>query len=86
MATYAIDTAHGCADGGAPAPGAIAVLRKASSDCCNAMLAEGGTDETGHACTQCHSPCARVLGEQVAHWTCKCGTPRRQVVTQAQDG
>ena len=55
MATL-IDTSHDCETGGDAAPGAIPVQRKASSSCCGATLAEGGTDENGHTCTACGQP------------------------------
>ena len=85
MATL-IDTSHDCETGGDAAPGAIPVQRKASSSCCGATLAEGGTDETGHTCTACGQPATKVMGPPTAHWTCVCGQRRSQVITDPQDG
>jgi hypothetical protein len=84
--TITVDPSHDCEDGGGFAPGLIPVHRKASSACCGAVLAEGGTDESGHTCTRCSQPTAKVLGEPTAHWTCTCGQRRQQVVTVAEDG
>lgn len=78
------DYTHGCADGGA-ADGVPVAQRKASSQCCGAKLAEGGTDENGHTCTQCGQPAVKVLGPKTAHWTCTCGQRRSQVLTEAVD-
>ena len=86
MASIAIDVSHGCGPDAAPAPGVIPVQRKASSSCCGATLAEGGTDETGHTCTACRQPATKVLGEPTAHWTCKCGQRRSQVITTPTEG
>ena len=85
MATL-IDTSHDCETGGDAAPGAIPVQRKASSSCCGATLAEGGTDESGHTCTACQSPTSKVMGPKTAHWTCVCGQRRQQIITDPQDG
>lgn len=79
-----IDTSHGCRSGGGAA-GAIPVQAKAASSCCGATLAEGGTDAAGYACTGCGQACGKVTGDPVAHWTCTCGQPRRQVITRPQD-
>jgi len=84
MATL-VNTTHDCEHGGG-ATGVIPVQRKASSSCCGATLAEGGTDEAGHTCTGCGKPCTRVLGQPAAHWTCRCGQRRQQVITDPQDG
>ena len=83
---YLVNLDHGCKDGGGARPGAIAVQAKASSSCCGATLAEGGTDETGHTCTKCGKPATKVMGPKTAHWTCVCGQRRSQVVTEPQDG
>lgn len=85
MASGVIDVAHDCEDGGDAAGGAVAVHEKASSSCCGAVLAEGGTPETGFTCTVCGQPCELVLGPPTAHWTCVCGTRRSQVITQVTD-
>lgn len=81
----AIDASHGCPSGGGVAKGLVPVQRKASSACCGAVLAEGGSEEAGHTCTGCGNATTRVLAEPVAHWTCHCGQRRSQVVTQATD-
>lgn len=97
MATALIDTTHDCEHGGVvahldPADGAlkpggrIPVQARASSSCCGAILAEGGTDEAGYTCTSCGQPCAKVMGPRTASWHCLCGQPRKQVVTEPQDG
>lgn len=85
--SVAIDVRHGCGATGVEhiKPGAIPVQRKAASACCGAKLAEGGTDEAGHTCTECAKPTEKVLGPASAHWTCGCGVRRSQVVTQAVD-
>lgn len=85
--SLAIDVSHEC---GASEPehikpGAIPVQQKASSSCCGAKLAEGGTDEAGHACTGCQKPTTKVMGPPTAHWTCGCGVRRSQVVTVPVD-
>lgn len=90
MATITVDTSHeGCEFDGHPdgehVPGVIPVHREARSSCCSAVLAEGGTDEAGYTCTACSQPAAKVLGDRRAHWTCRCGTRRSQVVTQPVD-
>jgi hypothetical protein len=82
----AIDVSHDCEQGGGVKPGAIAVQAKASSSCCGAALAEGGTDEAGHTCTSCGKAATKVMGPRTAHWTCTCGQPRSQAVTEPQDG
>lgn len=82
--SLAIDIRHDCPEEGIK-PGAIPVIRKASSKCCGAKLAEGGTDEAGHTCSGCSKPTEKVLGPATAHWTCACGVRRSQVVTVAQD-
>lgn len=79
------DFTHDCDGGGEPAPGLIPVQRKASSSCCGAALAQGGTDESGHTCTACSQPAAKVVGPATAHWTCACGTRRSQVMTEPED-
>ena len=79
-----VNTSHGCASGGGAA-GAIPVLQKASSSCCGAVLAEGGTEAAGYACTGCGQPASRVMSDPVAHWTCLCGQRRQQVITIPQD-
>lgn len=79
------DFTHDCDSGGAPARGLIPVQRKASSACCGAKLAEGGTDEGGHTCTSCQQPAVKVMGQPTAHWTCICGQRRSQVITQPED-
>lgn len=85
MATVTIDPGHDCESGGRPVEGLIPVHQAARSACCGAILAEGGTDEAGHACTGCGKPTTKVMGEPTAHWTCVCGQARSQVVTQPQD-
>ena len=85
MATVAIDPSHDCEGGGEPVKGLIPVHQAARSACCGAVLAEGGTDEAGHTCTECSKPTTKVMGEPTAHWTCVCGQARQQVVTQPQD-
>jgi len=85
MATLAIDVSHGCGDDAASAGGAVALHAKASSSCCSAILAEGGTDETGYTCTQCSKPCSKVMAPPVAYWTCVCGTRRSQVIAPPAD-
>jgi len=91
------DITHDCEHGGIVAcldretgtlepGGMIAVQAKASSSCCGAKLAEGGTDEKGHTCTGCNKPAAKVMGPRTARWTCLCGQPRQQVITEPQDG
>lgn len=97
MTSYLIDTSHDCEHGGVVAyldrdtgtlkpGGVIPVQAKASSSCCGATLAQGGTDQTGHTCTACGKPTAKVMGPKTAHWTCTCGQRRNQVVTEPQDG
>jgi hypothetical protein len=85
MAEVMIDTSHDCGDGAAPTTGIVAIHTRASSSCCDAILAEGGTDETGYTCAQCAKPCSKVMGSPTAHWTCTCGTRRSQVITQPVD-
>lgn len=85
MADVAIDVSHDCEGGGDAVGGAIGVHRAALSACCAAILAEGGTDELGYTCTECSQPTAKVTSEPKAHWTCKCGTVRSQVITTAVD-
>lgn len=85
MASIAIDVSHGCEGGGEPVDGLVPVHQAARSSCCGEVLAEGGTDEAGYHCTACSQPCQKVMGEPTAHWTCKCGTKRSQVITQPQD-
>lgn len=85
MARIAIDASHDCEGGGGVMPGLIPVQQKASSSCCGAKLAEGGTDEAGHTCTACGQATTRVLGPKTAHWTCTCGQRRSQVITEAHD-
>jgi hypothetical protein len=82
-----IDVSHDCEHGenAGPATDLVPVHEKAESSCCGAVLAEGGTDETGYTCTQCSQPTAKVMGPPTAHWTCKCGTRRSQVITQPVD-
>jgi hypothetical protein len=80
-----VNTAHDCEHGGGTGPGLIPVQRKASSGCCGAKLAEGGTDGSGHTCTACGKPAAKVMGPRIAHWTCLCGQKRSQVITEPQD-
>jgi hypothetical protein len=80
------DFTHDCDGGGGPAPGLIPVQRKAASSCCGAKLAEGGTPETGFTCSGCSEPAERVQGPATAHWTCTCGQPRHQVLTDPEDG
>jgi hypothetical protein len=80
----AIDVSHDCESGGGVMPGAIPVQRKASSACCGARLAEGGTDEAGFTCTGCAKPTVRTVGQPVALWTCVCGERRQQIVTEAE--
>lgn len=75
------DFSHHCVHGGVPAPGAIPVVRKASSHCCGVTLAEGGTEAAGFTCTGCGGAASRVLGPPVAHWTCLCGQRRSQEVS-----
>lgn len=90
-----VNISHGCASGGGTAyvrdgavlpGGLIPVQAKASSSCCGATLAEGGTDEKGHTCTACGKPATKVMGAKTAHWTCPCGQRRSQVITDPQDG
>lgn len=81
----AIDVSHGCAAGGGVAKGLVPVQEKASSACCGAVLAEGGTPEAGFTCTACGKATTRVLSDMTAHWTCKCGQRRQQVITRATD-
>lgn len=85
MSGHEVDVSHGCASGGGTA-GVIPVHRSASSHCCAAVLAEGGTPETGFTCTGCGRPCSRVLGPPVAHWTCLCGERRRAQLGTGTDG
>jgi hypothetical protein len=82
----AIDTRHGCPSGGGVAKGRVPVQKKASSACCGATLAEGGTPETGFTCTACGKSTTRVLSDPVAHWTCHCGQKRSQVITTPTEG
>lgn len=84
---FVIDPRHDCADGDNAGPdgGVVPVHQEARSSCCAAVLAEGGTPETGFSCTACGRACERVLGPHTAHWTCKCGQRRKQVVTVAED-
>lgn len=87
MAQAVIDVSHDCehGDDAGPDSGVVAVHQAARSSCCGAVLAEGGTEETGWTCTGCSQPCDRVTGDPIAHWTCKCGTYRTQVITQPSD-
>ena len=90
MTAITINTSHeGCEfDGhpdGAHMPGVIPVHRAARSACCSAVLAEGGNDADGYTCTACGKPTEKVLGDRKAHWTCRCGTRRSQVVTEPVD-
>lgn len=85
MAVVVVDTSHHCEGGGDHVGGAIPVQQFAQSSCHGAILAEGGTPETGFHCTECGEPCERVLSELTAKWTCHCGTVRTQVVTQPVD-
>jgi hypothetical protein len=85
MASVAIDTSHDCEGGGRVAGDLVPVHQKASSACCGAVLAEGGTDEAGHTCTGCSQPTTKVMGPPTAYWTCGCGTVRSQVVTTPTD-
>lgn len=80
-----IDVSHDCESGGGSVTDTAPVHQAASSSCCGAVLAEGGTPETGFTCSQCGEPCERVLGEPTAHWTCHCGTRRSQVITVPVD-
>jgi hypothetical protein len=80
-----ISVAHDCEGGGDAVGGVVPVHRKASSSCCGAVLAEGGSDEAGYACTGCSQPCEKVLGPRTAHWTCHCGTRRSQVIAEPVD-
>lgn len=80
----AIDTTHDC-DAEGIMPGVIPVHQKASSACCGEVLAEGGTDEAGHACTGCQKTTTKVMGPPTAHWTCGCGQRRSQEITTAVD-
>lgn len=81
----AIDVSHGCEGGGDAVGGTVPVHEAARSSCHGAILAEGGTPETGFSCTECGQPCDRVMGPPTAHWTCHCGTRRSQVITQPID-
>lgn len=83
--SVAIDVRHGCPSGGGVKQGLVPVQKKASSACCGAKLAEGGTVEAGFTCTSCGKATTRVLSDPVAHWTCHCGQRRSQVITQATD-
>lgn len=85
MADVSIDVTHDCEGGGDAVGGAVAVHQAARSACCGAILAEGGTDEKGYTCTQCGQPTTKVMGDPTAHWTCKCGTVRTQVITKPVD-
>lgn len=86
MATVAIDPTHDC-EGGGEVPGGMATVHeRASSSCCGAVLAEGGSDEAGYACTGCGQPCAKVMGAPTAYWTCSCGAPRSQVIERPAEG
>lgn len=78
-----VNVTHGCASGGGAANGLIPVQRKASSACCGAKLDRG---PDGYICKGCGKPCARVMSDPVAHWTCTCGQKRHQQVTWPQDG
>ena len=91
-----VDTSHDCEHSGVVAKlnrdtaklepgGRIHVHAKASSSCCSATLAEGGTDEKGYTCTACGKPCTKVMGPKTARWTCLCGQPRQQAVTEPED-
>lgn len=87
MAQLAIDTSHDCEHGDdcGPDSGTLPAHQAATSSCCGAVLKEGGTPETGFTCTGCEQPCERVLGPLTAYWTGKCGTRRKQVITQPVD-
>jgi hypothetical protein len=85
MAQVTISTDHDCDGGGEAVGGAIGVHQATRSACHGAILAEGGTDETGYTCTGCSQPTTKVMGPPTAHWTCHCGTRRSQVVTQPVD-
>lgn len=87
MSVLPIDIRHGCGATGPEhiKPGSVVAQRKASSACCSATLAEGGTDEAGHTCTGCGKPTERVLGPRTAHWTCGCGVRRSQVINDPVD-
>lgn len=85
MAQVAISTDHGCEGGGAAVGDLIPVHQAARSSCHGAVLAEGGNDETGYACTECSQACTKVMGPPTAHWTCHCGTRRSQVITEPID-
>lgn len=87
MARLLIDTSHDCehGDDAGPVGDAMGLHEAAASSCCGAILAEGGTDEAGYTCTGCSQPCTKVMGPKTAHWTCKCGTRRKQVITQPED-
>lgn len=82
-----IDVSHDCEHGedAGPVGGAVAVHEKAESNCCQAVLAEGGNDADGYTCTACGRPTTKVMGPPTAHWKCKCGTRRSQVITSAAD-
>jgi hypothetical protein len=84
MASIQVNSDHDCEHGGGSVGGAIAVVQKASSSCCGAKLAEGGTDEAGHTCTGCGQATSKVMGDRIAHWTCPCGDRRQQVITDPQ--
>lgn len=81
----AIDTGHGCPSGGKAARGLVPVQQKASSACCGAVLNVGGTDAAGYTCSACSKPTTKVMGDQIAHWTCDCGQKRQQLITRATD-
>ena len=82
--SLAIDTSHGCADGGAVAAGLVPVQRKASSACCSALL--DLADDGSFTCQNCGKATTRVLAHPVAHWTCTCGQRRSQVITTPTEG
>lgn len=86
-ATHLVTYAHDCAPGIAELAidGVTPVVQQATSDCCGAVLAEGGTVEAGFSCTACGKPCQRVLSARMAHWTCQCGVIRHQELQPKPD-
>lgn len=86
MAQVVIDATHHCDDDAQVAGSTIGVHRAARSSCHGAILAEGGTPETGFTCTECNEPCEKVVGPRTAHWICHpCGTRRSQVIAEPVD-
>ena len=86
MAAAKPDLTHDCehADpaGAVTIDGPIAVIRYATSDCCGVYLT--GTPEAA-VCSGCGQPATFTTGPRTAHWTCRCGVKRRQVLNDVED-